>query len=67
MSAGPPDGPSPLVRRTRLAGVLLALGLLIEAATLFSSAPTTFLIFLLAGGSLAAAGSAVYLYSLFDR
>ncbi len=53
-----------LVRRLRLAGLLLTLGLLIEAATLFWSHPTAFLVFLLLGGALVAAGIVLYLLAI---
>jgi predicted membrane channel-forming protein YqfA (hemolysin III family) len=53
-----------LVRRLRLAGLLLSLGLLIEAATLFWSHPTAFLVFLLLGGVLVAAGMVLYLVAI---
>jgi predicted membrane channel-forming protein YqfA (hemolysin III family) len=53
-----------LVRRLRLAGLLLGLGLLIEAATLFWSHPTAFLVFLLLGGMLVAAGMVLYLFTI---
>lgn len=53
-----------LVRRLRLAGLLLALGLLIEAATLYWPHPTAFLVFLLLGGVLIAAGVVLYLFTI---
>jgi polyferredoxin len=53
-----------LARRLRLAGLLLGLGLLIEAATLFWQHPTAFLAFLLVGGALVAAGILVYLFTI---
>ncbi len=53
-----------LVRRLRFAGLLLGLGLLIEAATLFWPHPTAFLVFLLLGGLLVAAGVLVYLFAI---
>ena len=53
-----------LTRRLRLAGLLLGLGLLIEATTLFWSHPTAFLVFLLLGGALVAAGVLLYLFSI---
>lgn len=55
---------APLVRRLRLAGLLLCLGLLIEAVTLFWPHPTAFLVFLLLGGTLVAAGVLVYLLAI---
>jgi hypothetical protein len=53
-----------LARRLKLAGLLVGLGLLIEAATLFWSHPTAFLAFLLLGGVLVAAGVVLYLLSI---
>ena len=58
------DADPRLVRRLRLAGLLVSLGLLIEAATLFWPHPTAFLAFLLLGGLLVAAGVIVYLLSI---
>lgn len=56
-----------LVRRLRLAGILVGLGLLIEAATLFWAHPTAFLAFLLLGGLLVASGMALYLVSIATK
>ena len=53
-----------LARRLRLAGLLLGLGLLIEAATLFWPHPTAFLVFLLLGGVLVATGIVLYLFTI---
>jgi hypothetical protein len=53
-----------LARRLRLAGLLVILGLLIEAATLYWPHPTAFLAFLFIGGSLVAAGVLLYLLSI---
>lgn len=58
------DTASRLVRRLRLAGLLLGLGLLIEAATLFWPHPTAFLVFALAGGTLVVAGVFLYLFAI---
>ena len=58
------DADPRLVRRLRLAGLLVGLGLLIEAATLFWPHPTAFLAFLLLGGSLVAVGVVLYLLSI---
>lgn len=57
---------SPVEHRVRVAGVLLFLGLLIEAATLQWAHPTAFLVFLLASGLLIAAGTLTFLYSLLQ-
>ena len=51
-------------RRLKLAGLLVSLGLLIEATTLFWAHPTAFLAFLLLGGVLVAAGVVLYLLSI---
>ncbi len=53
-----------IARRLKLAGLLVGLGLLIEAATLFWSHPTAFLAFLLLGGLLVAAGVLLYLFTI---
>ena len=58
------DADPRLVRRLRLAGLLVSLGLLIEAATLFWQHPTAFLVFLLLGGALVALGVLLYLLSI---
>ena len=57
------DGPW-MERRLRISGVLLLLGLIVEAASLRWSHPTAFLVFLFGGGVFLAAGILVYLYSL---
>jgi fucose permease len=53
-----------LHRRLRLAGILVALGLAVEAATMFWPHPTSFLVFLGLGGLLVAAGVLLYLIAL---
>lgn len=58
------DADPRLVRRLGLAGLLLSLGLLVEAATLFWPHPTAFLAFLLVGGLLVGAGVLLYLFSI---
>jgi hypothetical protein len=55
---------SRLVRRLRKAGLLVSLGLAIELATLAWPHPTAFLVFLLGGEALVAAGVGVYLWSI---
>ena len=55
---------SKLERRLRLSGLLLIAGLLVELVSLYWSHPTAFLLFLLLGGLLMAAGIALYLLSL---
>lgn len=56
--------PTPLPRRFRLAGALLACGLIVEITTLIWSHPTAFLAFAFLGATLAGAGVLVYLYAL---
>jgi hypothetical protein len=54
-------------KRLRISGVLVLAGLLIELATLLWSHPTSFLAFLLVGGSLLGAGMLFFLYSLVSK
>jgi hypothetical protein len=56
--------PIPLPRRFKLAGLLIATGLAVEAVTLLWRHPTAFLAFTGFGVSLVAVGVLVYLYSL---
>ena len=58
------DADSRLARRLKLAGLLVGLGLLIEAATLFWRHPTAFLAFVFLGGLLVAAGAVIYLFTI---
>ena len=51
------------IQRLRISGLLLIAGLVIETFSLLWSHPIAFLIFLLLGGALMAAGILVYLYS----
>ena len=51
-------------RRVRLAGILVCLGLLVELASLGWSHPTSFLLFVIAGGTSLAVGIAIYLWWL---
>jgi hypothetical protein len=53
-----------LIRRLRLSGLLVALGLIVEAVTLLWSHPTAFLVFLFVGGLLVAAGVLLYLFTI---
>jgi hypothetical protein len=53
-----------LEQRLRLAGVLLILGLLVEAICLLWARPLAFILLVCGGGLLCAAGIIVYLYSL---
>jgi len=56
--------PAGLIRRLKLAGLLVALGLIVEAVTLYWSHPTAFLVFLLLGGLLVFAGVLLYLFAI---
>ena len=51
-------------RRLRVSGVLIVLGLLVEALSLIRIHPLAFLAFMFVGGGLLVAGIAIYLYSL---
>ena len=51
-------------KRLRLAGLLLVVGLLVEAICLQWARPIAFILLVVVGGALCAAGIAVYLYSL---
>jgi hypothetical protein len=53
-----------LAKRLRLSGLLIALGLVIEAATLYSGHPLAFIAYLVFGCSLVAAGIVVYLWAI---
>lgn len=54
----------PLERRLQAAGVLIILGLLVEAISLPGIRPVAFLAFVGVGGLLLGAGVLLYLYSL---
>jgi hypothetical protein len=54
----------PLERRLQFAGVLLILGLFIEALSVIWNRPVAFVVFVSLGGLLFAAGMLLYLYSL---
>jgi hypothetical protein len=59
------SSPGPrLVRRLRISGILVGLGLTVEAVTLVWSHPTAFLAFLCIGGAMVGAGVLTYLASL---
>lgn len=60
MTTAPPSLP----RRLRLSGLLVSLGLIIEVVTMLWSHPTAFLVFLLLGATLVAAGVLFYLFSI---
>jgi len=51
-------------RRLRVSGILITLGLLVEALSFIRVHPLAFLGFMFIGGGLLAIGIAVYLYSL---
>lgn len=53
-----------LEKRLRLAGMLVILGLLVEAICVLWARPIAFILLVAAGGTLCAAGIIVYLYSL---
>ena len=55
-----------LERRLQVSGVLLILGLMIEAACLFWTRPIGFVLFLGVGGLLLSLGIIVYLYALIS-
>jgi hypothetical protein len=55
---------NPLERRLQFSGILLILGLLVEALCLFSTRPIAFVLFLGIGGLLLALGILLYLFSL---
>jgi hypothetical protein len=55
---------APTERRLRISGILIVLGLLVEALSLIRIHPLEFLGFMFVGGGLLGAGMAIYLYSL---
>lgn len=55
---------SPFEKRLRISGLLIILGLLVEALCLTLRGPVAFLVFLGLGGLLLFAGIALYLFSL---
>lgn len=60
--------PRPIERRLRRAGVLLLLGLLVEAGTLFAlDRPMGFLTFAGAAGLLVLAGIVLYLWAIVSQ
>jgi len=60
--AEPAELPVRLAKRLRISGILISLGLLIEAATLFSGHPLAFVAYLVFGASLVAIGILVYFW-----
>ena len=55
---------SKLTRRLQLSGLLVGLGLAVEALTMAWSHPTAFLAFLFVGGTLVGLGVLLYLYAI---
>jgi len=55
---------NPLERRLQFSGILLILGLLVEALCLFWNQPMAFVLFLGIGGLLQGLGILLYLFSL---
>ena len=53
--------------RFKLAGVLISMGLLIQAATLYWAHPLTFVAFIVLGGSFVAVGIVLYLLFIASR
>ena len=60
----PPGG---IESRLRLSGILLMIGLAVEAISLLWSHPTAFLFFLIVGGLCMTGGILLYLYSIVSR
>jgi len=58
---------NPFERRLQFSGILLILGLLVEAVCLFWTRPLAFVLFLSVGGLLLALGILVFLVSLLGR
>jgi len=61
------DGDAIVERRLRISGILIILGLTVEAICLLWSRPLAFVLFIGFGGTLLAAGILFYLYSLAQR
>ena len=55
---------SSMERRIRIAGVLLVIGLVIEAVSLAWAHPTAFIVFFVFGGLSLAAGMLLYLHAV---
>jgi len=56
-----------LERRLQFSGILLILGLLVEAVCLFWTRPLAFVLFLGVGGLILGLGILLYLFSLVSR
>ncbi len=55
---------APLERKLQLSGIMLILGLLVEALCLLGHGPIAFMLFVGIGGGLFAVGILLYLFSL---
>jgi len=55
---------NPMEKRIQIAGILLIIGLLVEAVCLLWALPITFVIFAMVGGLLMLIGLVIFLYSL---
>ncbi len=55
---------SPFERKLQLSGIILILGLVVEALCLLGHGPIAFIVFAGLGGLLLASGTILYLYSL---
>ena len=53
--------------RFKLAGILVSVGLLTQAATLYWAHPLTFVAFIVLGGALVSVGIALYLLFIASR
>ena len=56
-----------LVRRLRVSGILISVGLAVEAATLYSMKALSFIAFAGGGLLLVAAGVLIFLYAIVSR
>ena len=56
-----------LYKRLQLSGVLVAAGLAVEVVTLYWAHPLAFVLFIVLGGALVAAGTLLYLYSIVSH
>ena len=56
-----------LYRRLQISGVLVSTGLIAEVVTLYWAHPLAFVLFILLGGTLVAAGMLLYLYSIVSH
>ena len=54
-------------RRLQGAGIIIAVGLLVQLATLYWSHPLAFVLFIVLGGTLVGVGVLLYLYSIVSR